>query len=85
MIQVRIRQKTYDADYAGVGYLGFLKMQLKDSRPLSLIVPEIEGAETIVSIAEGEERAYTGFTELIRVERVDKESVILLLGKCSSA
>ena len=37
MIQVRIRQKTYDADYAGVGYLGFLKMQLKDSRPLSSI------------------------------------------------
>ena len=85
MIQMRIRQKTYDADYAGVGYLGFLKMQLKDSRPLSLIVPEVEGVETIVSITEGEERAYTGFTELIRIERVDQESVILLLGKCSSA
>ena len=85
MIQVRIREKTYDADYAGVGYLGFLKMQLKDERLLSEIVPEVEGAEMIACIAEGEERAYTGFTELIRVERVDKESVILLLGKCSSA
>ena len=85
MIQVRIREKTYDADYAGVGYLGFLKMQLRDERPLSLIVPEVEGAEEIVRIAEGRERFYIGFTQLIRVERVDEGSVVLLLGKCSSA
>ena len=85
MIQVRIREKTYDADYAGVGYLGFLKMQLKDERLLSEIVPEVEGAEEIIRIADGRERVYTGFTQLIRVERIDEGSVVLLLGKCSSA
>ena len=60
-------------------------MQLKNERPLSEIVPEVEGAEEIVRIADGKERVYTGFTQLIRVERVDKESVVLLLGKCTPA
>ena len=85
MIQVKIREKTYDADYAGIGYLGFFKMQLKDGRPLSLIAPEVEGAETITVIAEGKELIYTGFTELVQIGWVDNESVILVLRKCLPA
>ena len=77
-----IKQKSFDADYAGVGYLGMVKAQIHDTRLLSEIAPDLEGAEEVV-VMEGEEQTglFEGYTVLNRIERIDSEAVCFLLAK----
>ena len=72
----------YSVDYCGIGYLGMLKMQVHDSRPLGEIAPEFDGLESVVYTDEGEEpEAFEGFSKLNRLEWVDDNSVIVILAK----
>lgn len=81
MKKVTIKNRTYDADYAGVGYLDMLKMQVKDTRLLSVIAPDMEGADH-VAVEDGDTaREYDGYTILNRIERIDQDSGVVILAK----
>ena len=82
MKTLSIKGKAFEALYAGIGYMARLKSQIFDERPLSEIAPEIEGAEQIVLAEDGEQIGlFEGYTQLIRIERVDNESVGFILAK----
>lgn len=77
-----IKQKRFDADYAGVGYLGMVKAQIHDTRLLSEIAPDLEGADEVVLIEDDEQtKLFEGYTVLSRIERIDEEAVCFLLAK----
>ena len=76
-----INGKTFDADYAGVGYRGWLKGQIHDERPLSEIAPEVEGSEQIVLDEDSVRTEFDNFTRLMRIERIDDVAVVIMLAK----
>ena len=76
-----INQVTYEADYAGIGYMGYLKAQIHDERPLSEIAPEIEWADLITLEDNTGTTDFKGYTQLVRIERVDEHSVMFMLAK----
>ena len=78
---VTIRDKTWNAEYCGVGYKFMLKAQSYDPRPLSQIAPDLEGAEQIFFADDDGEHEFGGFTQLMRVERVDENAVCFLLDR----
>ena len=76
------REKNYQVDYCGIGYLAMLKMQIKDSRPLGEIAPEMDGLEWLEYTDNQEEPVrFEGYTKQKRVEWVDDHSVVILLDK----
>lgn len=82
MKTLQIKQKSFDADYAGVGYLGMVKAQIHDTRLLSEIAPDLEGADEVVLIEDDEQTGlFEGYTVLMRMERVDAEAVCFLLAR----
>ena len=76
-----INQKQFDADYAGVGYRGWLKAQIHDTRMLSEIAPEVEGSEIITLEDNTGTTTFTGYTQLMRIEWIDDVSVVIMLAK----
>lgn len=78
---IRIREKTWNADYCGVGYSAMLKAQIYDPRPLSQIALDLEGADQVFFFDGETEREFGGFTRLMRVERVDENAVCFLLDR----
>lgn len=76
-----INRVTYEADYAGIGYMGYLKAQIHDERPLSEIAPEIEWADLITLEDNTGTTDFKGYTQLVRIERVDEHSVMFMLAK----
>lgn len=82
MVTLMINQKNFEAEHAGIGYLGMIKAELFDRRALSVIAPEIEGSEIIIKTEDGEETGvFEGYTRLMRIFRVDDEVVSILLAK----
>lgn len=76
------RGKTYPVDYCGIGYMAMLKMQIKDSRPLGEIAPELDGLEWLEYTDNQQEPVrFEGYTKQKRVEWVDDQSVVILLDK----
>lgn len=76
------RGKTYPVDYCGIGYLGMIKLQLQDSRPLGHIAPEMDGLEWLVyTDNDGTIQRFEDFCVLKRAEWVDGHSVVILLDK----
>lgn len=76
------REKTYPVDYCGIGYMGMVKLQLQDTRPLGEIAPELDGLEWLEYTAnDGDTERFEGYTVLKRVEWVDDHSVVILLDK----
>lgn len=79
------KEKTYPVDYCGVGYMGMVKMQLQDSRPLGEIAPEMDGLDWLeYTDRDGTKTAFEGYTVLKRVEWIDPRSVVILLDKEAS-
>ena len=76
-----INGKTFDADYAGVGYRGWLKGQIHDERPLSEIAPEVECSAQIILEEDSGRTEFTNFTRLMRIERIDDVAVVIMLAK----
>ena len=76
-----IKGKTFEADYAGVGYRGMLKAQVYDKRPLSEIAPEVEFGEVITCTEDDHTDTFTGYITLNRIERNDAVTVIILLAR----
>ena len=81
MKRLVIKQKNFDADYAGVGYLDMVKAQIYDERLLSDISPDLEGAYEVTLIDGDESESFIGYIELIRIERIDEERVCFLLAR----
>lgn len=76
------KRHTYQADYCGVGYMGRLKMQIRDSRPLDMVALEFSGLESVEATPEdGEAVTYENYTLLRRVDWVDEQSIIIMLAK----
>ena len=80
-----INDKWFNADYAGIGYLGMLKAQIHDERPLSEIAPDVEGSRKIQLIDGDDSRDFDGFTKLMRIERIDDIAVVILLASPDAA
>lgn len=81
MRTIEINSREYRADYAGVGYRGYLKAQILDDRKLSVIAQEVEGSVSITYTDEEGTTEFTNFTRLMRLERIDDEAVVLMLEK----
>ena len=82
MKTITIREKTWPADYAGIGYLGMVKAQIHDGRALSLIAPELEGADQVILTEDGDQAGlFEGYTQLWRIERIDDTAVCFLLAR----
>ena len=79
--QLTINSKTFNCDYAGVGYRGYLKAQILDNRKLSEIAPEVEGSPAITYTDEEGTTEFANFTRLMRLERIDDDAVVLMLEK----
>lgn len=78
------RNKTYAVDYCGIGYLGMLKTQIQDARPLGEIAPEFDGLESVeyTPDTQGEETfTFLGYSRLMRADRIDDQSVVIILAK----
>lgn len=76
------KEHTYTADYCGVGYMGRLKMQIHDSRPLDVVAPEFSGLEAVEATPDGGEAVtYENYSLLRRVDWVDEQSIIIMLAK----
>lgn len=76
------KEKTYQVDYCGVGYMGMVKMQLQDTRPLGEIAPEMDGLDWLeYTDRDGTKTVFEGYTVLKRVEWIDPRSVVILLDK----
>ena len=76
------KEKTYPVDYCGVGYMGMVKMQLQDTRPLGEIAPEMDGLDWLeYTDRDGTKAVFEGYTVLKRVEWIDPRSVVILLDK----
>lgn len=73
------KEKTYQVDYCGVGYMGYLKTQIRDSRLVGEIAPEFEGLETVTYRDGEEETTFEGYTRLRRADRIDDVSVVILM------
>lgn len=81
-MQIQIKNKRLAVDYCGVGWLGLLKFQVIDDRPLSEIAPDVEGAETIEVYDNGQKtETYEGFTQMTRIERIDYNHRVVVLQK----
>lgn len=78
---IRIREKTWNAEYCGIGYEAMLKFQIYDPRPLSQIAPDIEGAFDLIWFDGETEHTFGGFTRLQRIERRDASAVDVLLDR----
>lgn len=75
-------EKTYPVDYCGIGFMGMVKLQLQDSRPLGDIAPEMDGLEWLeYTDNDGTTQRFEGYTVLKRAEWVDGHSVVILLDK----
>lgn len=76
-MKIQFQNKTFDADFCGVGYRGRLILQVHDERPLSEIAPEIEGCPDIAVLDDDdkEQKHYENFTQLMRIERIDDIAV----------
>ena len=73
---------TYTADYCGVGYMGRLKMQIHDSRPLDVVAREFSGLTAVKATPEdGEAVTYENYSLLRRVDWVDDHSIVIMLAK----
>lgn len=82
MKTITIGEKTWTADYAGIGYLGYVKAQIHDGRTLGAVAPELEGAEQVILTEDGEQTGlFEGYTRLMRIERVDDTAVCFLLAR----
>lgn len=80
MKQIRTsRDKVYDAEYCGVGYLSMLKMQIYDTRPLSVIAPEFEDLDKVIFVKGDRERTFHNYKRLMRIERIDERAVVIIL------
>lgn len=80
MKQIRTsRDKTYDAEYCGVGYLSMLKMQIYDTRPLSVLAQEFEGLDEVIFVKGEQERTFHNYKILMRIERIDERAVVIIL------
>ena len=77
--KLTINQKQFDADYAGIGYMGYLKAQILDGRPLSEIAPEAEGSDVILWDGDDRPVEFDGYTRLMRIERIDDVAVVIML------
>lgn len=76
------KRHTYQADYCGVGYMGWLKMQIHDSRALDVVAREFSGLTAVEATPEGSEAVtYENYTLLRRVDWVDEQSIIIMLAK----
>jgi len=76
------KRHTYQADYCGVGYMGRLKMQIRDSRPLDVVAREFSGLTAVTATPEdGEAVTYDNYSLLRRVDWVDEQSIIIMLAK----
>ena len=76
------KRHTYQADYCGVGYMGRLKMQIRDSRPLDVVAREFSGLTAVKATPEdGEAVTYENYSLLRRVDWVDEQSIIIMLAK----
>lgn len=76
------KRHTYQADYCGVGYMGRLKMQIRDSRPLDVVAREFSGLTAVTATPEdGEAVTYENYSLLRRVDWVDEQSIIIMLAK----
>lgn len=76
------KRHTYQADYCGVGYKGWLKMQIRDSRPLDVVAREFTGLSTVtVNPDAGAPEVYQSYTLLRRVDWTDAQSIVIILAK----
>lgn len=76
------REKTYPVDYCGIGFMGMVKLQLQDARPLGQIAPEMDGLEWLeYTDNDGSTERFEGYCVLKRVDWVDGHSVVILLDK----
>ena len=76
------KRHTYQADYCGVGYMGRLKMQIRDSRPLDVVAREFSGLSKLTATPDiGECVTYEDFSLLRRVDWVDDHSIVIMLAK----
>lgn len=78
---IRIREKTWNANFCGVGYRGFLVLQIYDPRLLSEIAPDVENADELVWFDGETERTFGGFTRIQRIERIDASAVDVYLDR----
>lgn len=80
MKQIRTsRDKTYDAEYCGVGYLSMLKMQIYDVRSLSVLAQEFDGLDEVIFVKGEQERTFHNYKRLMRIERIDERAVVIIL------
>ena len=79
--KLTINRKQFDCDYAGIGYMAWLKAQIHDERPLSEIAPEVEWADLITLEDDTGTTDFAGYTQLMRIERIDDVAVVIMLAK----
>lgn len=72
---------SFPADYCGVGYMGQLKLQVHDTRPLAALAQDFEGAETVTFTRDGADTVFAGYTRLMRAEVVSGELRMILLAQ----
>ena len=65
------RGRMYDAAWIGgpTSVKEEVYAEIADTRPISVIAAEFEGAQIVRVGDDGEEYPYTGYTELARIER----------------
>ena len=81
MRTITLNDNTFPVDYAGISMMGLFKAQLADDRPLSVLAPLVEGAETVLYSEDGEEQIFEGYSVLNRMEKVDENHAIIFLAK----
>lgn len=82
-MEIRVRGKRIQTDYAGVGYLSMLKMQIVDDRPISQIALDFEGANRIDLHDDNgmPVETFEGYVYLIRAEKMADSRCILILSR----
>ena len=81
MRTITLNDNTFSVDYAGISMMGLFKAQLVDDRPLSVLAPLVEGAETVLYSEDGAEQTFEGYSVLNRMEKVDDNHAIIFLAK----
>ena len=78
---IRIREKTWNANFCGIGYNAMLKFQIYDQRKLPQIAPDVDGADELIWYDGEKEHIFGGYTLLKRIERIDAMAVDVYLDR----
>lgn len=78
---IRIRGKTWNANFCGIGYNAMLKFQIYDQRKLPQIASDVDGADELIWYDGEKEHTFGGYTLLKRIERIDAMAVDVYLDR----